>query len=468
MKKLLVLTIAAFLVMVVGSAFAAETTLSGTYEVKAWTEWNFDKKYDNLDDAQYDGWFQQQFTLTLTHTRSEFLKAVVKLDLVEDTWGMGRAMWINNRDNGEYIKQAYLDFTIPSIGHFRVGKFPIFWGQGLTFSTGSTGLEGIEYSNAWGMVALTALYAKAEDNIAEGPGVDYNRDLDLYALNLAITPAENHLIELFGGYANAPAYGAVSYVSTFDAAGDLVLVEWPDVDANLWFVGLAYTGNFADMIDVKAEFSYLFGDYKMNGTTLDGDIEGFNAYADVSYYNDLLRVGLAFLYRSALDLDEFPEEWNQTNLIDQGFAWANVIGNDAGGLNSVYGNAGYVFDGPEENIISAKLYFSICPVEKLTINAAVVWAKFVEDVGFGGMYWHPADLYGNHAIGYGWGDDDDLGWEIDLGFSYAIMEGLTYTFAGGVLFTGDAFDYDSNGAVAGGREDWGEIWSLSNSLLYEF
>jgi hypothetical protein len=61
----------------------------------------------------------------------------------------------------------------------------------------------------------------------------------------------------------------------------------------------------------------------------------------------------------------------------------------------------------------------------------------------------------------------DFGWEVDLGFSYEIMEGLTFTFAGGVLFTGDAWDYNA-GVLAADHESWGTIWSISNTLLYEF
>jgi hypothetical protein len=35
----------------------------------------------------------------------------------------------------------------------------------------------------------------------------------------------------------------------------------------------------------------------------------------------------------------------------------------------------------------------------------------------------------------------------------------------GVLFTGDSWDYEK---ADGTRGDWGEIWSISNALVYEF
>ena len=82
----------------------------------------------------------------------------------------------------------------------------------------------------------------------------------------------------------------------------------------------------------------------------------------------------------------------------------------------------------------------------------------------GSAYIHPASIYGNYDY-QSWDASDDLGWEVDFGFSYEIMEGLTYTFAAGVLFTGDSFDYEK---ADGTRGDWGEIWSISNALVYEF
>ena len=45
------------------------------------------------------------------------------------------------------------------------------------------------------------------------------------------------------------------------------------------------------------------------------------------------------------------------------------------------------------------------------------------------------------------------------------MEGLTYSLAAGVLFTGDSFDYVGAG---GTHEDWGPIWSVNNTLMYKF
>ena len=449
MKKVFAPILVVIFVMVAASfALCAETTFKGEFRIQSWSEWNFDKKFNDLDNAQFDGWFEQRFRLTVTHTTSEFLKAVVQLDLVEDTWGQGRAMRINNFQpfvmgfpNNGLIDWAYLDFTIPEIGNFRVGKFPVTWGHGLIMSREHPGVDGVEWSKDWGKITTTVLYSKVWDNVIWGISTpDYNRDEDLYALHIAYSPNDKHLIELYGGY---------DHFYQFD----------------IGFAGLAYTGNIADMIDLKFEGDYLWGDYYKGGI----DIEGYSIYADVSYYNDLWRLGLAFLLVSG---DRDVDKINIPQIGDEAFSWANIVGNDGGGINSVYRNpwgGGVWWSGDNlANITSLKLYFEICPMNKLSINAAVLYTWCTEDTGPSGKYSHPANWY--HAGGTitAWEDSRDFGWEIDLGFSYEIMEGLTYTFAGGVLFTGDAWDYDADPTGGREHENWGTVWSISNTLLYEF
>ena len=215
MKKIVFLSAALLIVFILGlSAFAAETTFMGEYRIRSYSDWNFEKKSNDIDKPQFDGWFEQRFHLKITHTRSEYLKAVVMLDLVEDTWGQGRAMRINDATAtphnltygpyaGELINWAYLEFTFPTLGTFKVGKFPVTWGHGLIMSLGENwkGLDGVEWSKDWGSISTTVLYRKMFDHITYGPGsLIYSRDVDLIGLHIAYTPAQNHLIELFGGW----------------------------------------------------------------------------------------------------------------------------------------------------------------------------------------------------------------------------------------------------------------------------
>jgi len=498
MKKLLTLALAVVFIATALTAMAAETTFEGQYRVRAWSEYNFDKKLEDVtalpghENAQYDGWFDQRFRLTITHTRSEFLKAVIRVDLVEDTWGQQRNLLINN-NNANLINLAYLEFTLPQIGTFTVGKFNETYGYGLAFSDegdGTIGLTGLRWANAWGPVAVSALYAKVADRVSSGSNrAWYNWDADLWAGNVKITPAENHVIELFGGAlidGDAWGNGVGGALNNSWAASS---IGFGDASAVIGFAGIAYTGNIADMIDIKIENSYIFGHATRHlGRGLFGpaanypvsySVNGWNVYADVAYYNDLFRVGVAFIMGSGQH-----HYWNRPtydninlNYISQDdFALNQILVSGTSGMNSLYGNSLYSQDNIE-NITAVKLYFEICPIEKLTLNASFTWAKWTEDVGVnlggtrtaivqakGSAYFHPATMYGNYGY-QSWDADDDLGWELDFGFSYEIMEGLTYTFSAGVLFTGDSWDYEK---ADGTRGDWGEIWSISNQLLYEF
>ena len=490
MKKIVSLTLATLFIMVVAvGAFAADTTFEGQYRVRAWSEWNFDKKpgYGPPElEEQYDGWFDQRFRLTITHTRSEYLKAVIRLDIVEDTWGQGRAFFINNTPAGNYIDWAYLEFTVPPIGTFTLGKFPEYYGHNLIFAVDSPGLDGARWANAWGPVAVSVLFSKVTDNVALTPASRlYNRDTNLFALNLKITPVEGHLIELYGGMAiaNTTIGGSRDYLLNY--WGNAAVLNSAESAWNLGFVGLSYTGNIADMIDLKLEYGWVLGNVRYDTSFpatnvglvsyTDASVEGWTLYLDVAYYNELFRVGAAFLMGSGANNYWGPLQYDNVNMnsistFAGGFTWGNIILNSRGNTNSRALWANWADDA--ENLTSVKLYFEICPMEKLTLNAAVIWAKWTNPVGnwdqnnligTGSAYPHPM-AGGNYAY-TSWDESTDLGWEIDFGLSYEIMEGLTYTFAAGVLLTGESFDYvDFDGT----KESWGPIWSISNVIQYEF
>ncbi len=507
------------------SAFAAETTFSGTYRIRAYSEYNFDKKIEDNnfsglpghENAQYDGWFDQRFRLTITHKRSEYLKAVVRLDLVEDTWGQQRNLWINNNNFGNYIDLAYIEFTVPKIGTFTVGKFPETYGHGLAFSdegndpsggfllgpfisSGPIGLTGARWANSWGPVSASLLYAKVADRmtfVIPIPSL-YNWDADLFAINLKVAPTDDHVIELFGGYLQDNEaflgcfFNSFSWLNYLDAWVFLLPAFY---SADVGFAGIAYTGNIADMIDIKFENSYIMGHAHRHLWTaipfplIGGPfypqptltIQGYNIYADVSYYNDLLRIGVAFIMGSGqhhLWNSASMKNINMNYISQDDFTFNQILVNGGSGTNSVYGLGSSLFGKNSiENITAVKLYFEICPIEKLTLTASVTWAEWTEDVGInfagtraalvtskGSAYSHPAYFYGNNLY-ESWDTSDDLGWEVDFGFSYEIMEGLTYSFNMGVLFTGDSWDYEK---ADGTRGEWGEIWSITNSLVYEF
>jgi hypothetical protein len=471
MRKLLILAVAALLMVAFAApSFAAETTFEGQYKIRAWSSWNFDKIPTdvNADHGIYTGYFDQRFRLTITHTRSEFLKAVVQIDLVEDTWGQQRNFRINNKDEGSLIRKAYIEFTLPKVGTFTVGKQPVVLGYGLAFSDSSGYLDGLKWSNKWGPVAVSAMYFKGNDNVDEGITDEvYNRDTDAYLLDLVYTPNDNHTIELFGGYVNMRTGLPQDHWTSYEWDGS----DWDIVNSNVGLVGIAYTGEIAGMITLKGEFSYLFGRMDAENWAGPDDVRlsGYNLYVDASYHNDLMRIGAAFVTGSGqTESMRSAGHINVNFIMADEFAFGNIIASGNGGLNDDFGG-GLGFCDDIENLTAAKLYFNITPLccdGKLSLNAAVIWARWTEHVGDNTVYNHPVDYYSDSAYDSWYGSKTDLGWEVDLGLSYEIMEGLTYTFAGGVLFTGDSFDYSSEADAS--HQEWGPIWMINNELMYEF
>jgi hypothetical protein len=329
---------------------------------------------------------------------------------------------------------------------------------------------------------------------------------------------------------------ALAYLDAF-GSGDMILNSGYNLGIGgmgMYDVDVFIAGVYADVkffdgkLRVKGEFDRIFGSARMNGygdsynaflddiqnmvigtpgpatafgtptffagtTLLPGQrlpdkiaVDTVNAYVDVSFNTDLFTIGAAFLYGSG-------EKWyhpftkdhlglNNTG-IDE-FRWSNIIvsgGRDF--LNSAANPLG--LGNTEENVTSAKLYWSVCPIDSLDIHGAFVWAKYSEPVGrwatdangnlvdnWNAFYGHPMNYaYGNYTNLTGGaitpaGVSDDLGWEIDFGVTWTIMEGLTLNSEFGVLFTGDAFDYRNT--VTGEREEWGEIYRWVNTLTFEF
>jgi len=276
--------------------------------------------------------------------------------------------------------------------------------------------------------------------------------------------------------------------------------------ANLFIAGLYFDAKFMnDKLDVKGEYDRIFGSAERNAW---GDaynawlaahagapygvragwrlpekigVDGTTAYLDVSYDFDVAKVGLAFLYGGG---EEHWRPYTQTHFNfnttgNDDFHFGNVIvPGDSNMLGNSYAPLG--LGNNPENVTAVKLYWSVDPMENLDIHGAFIWAKYSVPVGryargatgalvnnWNAFYGHPINYINPTGTSYiPAGLSTDLGWEVDLGATYTIMEGLTLNSEFGVLFTGDAFDYRNTATME--REDWGPIYRWVNTLTYEF
>jgi hypothetical protein len=557
-KRILISTLIALSIFGYALSFAAETTFSGSYRVRSLMDNNWQKKLEDPpvpvgpflsffpthNHPLYTGYFDQRFRLTITHTRSEFLKAVVTLDLVEDTWGQSRALRINNDTVGSKIHQAYIEFLIPNVGLFTLGTKDQRWGMGTYLDSGGVI---VNYRASWAVkvnnVIAALMYTKYSDAIdnsfnvntwpgrpgldaAGGPGsVNYNADMDAYTMTVmyltdrvsvgALFQANIDLKGISFPFTIKGASGFADFNGEFPDPNPVVQANWPYPPVGFGTAGMyrfdVYSlGFFWDldflngMLAFKGEVDRIWGVGNANdkeraynaflstlpiepGRRLSNRlaIDGLNIYADLVFHYDILTVGLAFLYGSGekwwSGITQEHYNFNTGTMND--FSWSNIIvsGNPELLGSTVGRNSPLGLGNNQENITSAKVYWSITPTESLDIHGAFIWAKYTNPVGRDARFGDPAftrvpgwNVFYGHPMNYTHGTytyipagiSDDLGWEVDLGLSWMIMEGLSISSEFGVLFAGSAFDYRNS--ATGARERWGDIYRWTNTVTYEF
>jgi len=572
MRKLGILAVAALLMFALAAPlFAAETTITGNYRIRSVLDYNYDKKTNN-DDLN-TSYFDQRFRLTITHKRSEFLKAVVSIDLVEDMWGQQRNFRSNNMGASKYgvfkdgfINTAYIQF-ITKVGLFQLGTDGTSrFGMG-TWS--DSGLKGNGTNNAgitWGIkvdnFVATATYVKYVDFIDTvianaagfppilsvwpggatdglgGNGSNFrDADVDTYVITARYL-TDSYKVGLLYQVIRDPFAIGASYLvkgllDYFSFAGEPIAYiyaggHWPgppgaipgitDVGfgrGGMYSAWLNIVSVYADLkfidgkLSLKAEYDRIWGTGELTGrgasyntylglqglpafSRLPGDVkvDGHTVYADLSYDFEVAKVGVAFLYGSGEEhwRPYAQHHYNFHTTGNDDFHWGTIIvPGDSQLLGS--GGAPLGLGSDPENVTSVKLYWGFDPIEKLNIHGNVIWAKYTQPVGRYANYsflggglnpFRPQPFYG-HPMNYALDPagtkyyipakaSDELGWEIDLGATYEIMEGLTLNSEFGVLFTGDAFDYQTGGPMGAGGvvHSWGPIYRWVNTLTYEF
>ncbi len=578
MRKLWILAIAALVVVVIAApSFSAETTFTGSYRIRSVMDFNLQKQPTDFDNALYTGYFDQRFRLTITHKRSEYLKAVVIIDLAEDIWGNQRGFRFNNSTGTTdgFINTAYIEAITP-VGLFQLGTngtsrfgFGIWSDSGINGN--GTNNPGVTYGIKVGNFIATASYIKYLDycqnvldnlaglpagffqawphrgaiDAAGGPGSRYyNSDTDTYVVTAHYVTDKYKVGGLFQWILDPNAIAAtllvrgINGINLFPGSfrGELNFLNpafgadpigglWPNplgvgpnaglgrmglYGANLYIAGLYGEAKFFnDKLDVKGEITKIWGSAKLNATgeqfnaVLNAEVggafptqrlpqelgvDGLNAYADISYDFDFMKLGLAFLYGSGEEhWTPFSQKhFNFNTTGNDDFHFGNIIvwGNQQ--LLASIANSPLGLGDNEENVTAVKMYWSTDPIEKLDIHGAFIWAKYTEPVGryarnsagalvhnWNAFYGHPMNYITPSPLSAGEefvpaGVSDQLGWEVDLGATYQILDGLSLNSEFGVLFTGSAFDYRENGIAGGDRESWGPIFRWINTLTYEF
>ncbi|MCD6221589.1 alginate export family protein [bacterium] len=185
-------------------------------------------------------------------------------------------------------------------------------------------------------------------------------------------------------------------------------------DKNLDTAGLRVSGSIpaVEGLSLKLEYAKQFGE---DGS--DNDYEGWALLFGGSYE---FPVDMKPVVRVAYNLFSGDDNGTSDKEYDN---WQMVFpSNIASRIGPVY----YAFSAnntasltTESNLQVINLGFDLQPVEKVKLSLDGYWLKGDEDIK---------------------NNEDDIGYEVDLGINYQYTEDLSFGLTGGMLFTGDLFD----------------------------
>jgi hypothetical protein len=414
MKKILSAVAALGLVAGVAStASALEFNVSGHYFLEGVYLSSGDGSGLVLNDDTIgnDAFWRHEFKIKPTMKVNDKITVKSTIYLAENAWGTDDT----DTDDGNNINvhQIYMEYMSP-VGKVRMGRTSAGLWQGDFLSSDSHANRLMYFPNMlpenWG--ACLFLQKSAEN---DGEDTDVDADHDLY--------------EASAWYKTKDMVVALGYDYFRNAAAATQLSTKHRVKGY-------YNQNFSKMY-AEVEFQYETGEVD-NDVAPDTDRETLGLMADVGMNMDKLDVGMMFIYGSGDDdgtdndvenLGALGEQFQPYNILTG--ATTGMMSQDFNGTNGSMTTAG---------IVSLGVHANFAVSDKLSLNSALAYAQ--------------AESERATAL------DDEYGWEIDLGMSYALLDNLTYQMDFGYLMTGDFFE-----TATADAED---VYVLTHRLTMEF
>jgi hypothetical protein len=437
MKKVLSTALALGLVAGVASTAVAydSFSISGYYNVEG--IYVNDRTVLNSfpgDDAASSSWYQHNFRMFPVLKVNDKVTMKSEVRLADDSvWGTTSESVAANRDVD--IHKLYMEYDSP-LGMVRLGRTPAgAWGTSFVDSAGNADRIML-YSNALPKpFSLVAFLQKTTEN--DGTlTVAADKDSDYYELGL--------------GYKTDTVTGALAYGYTDNATGKLAANTGQQVNTHR-IKGHGKVN--IDAIYVESEFDYLFGE-------TDSEVAGAP---------DVDTDKLAFM------LDVGTKMGN----LDAGLMYWHLSGDNGDATeNSAYGTTGNDFS---PLLVAYNTNLSILNPDHMASGSATAadvatgaFAAGQHGIALHANFMVSDKLSLNSALGYvqadkelaGW--DDEMGWEIDLGASYKLLDNLTYSANFGYLDTGDFFLGTTTAAATAAQMDTEDIYMVMHSLNMTF
>lgn len=445
MKK--VLSTVAALGLVAGlasTAAAVEFKMSGKYLVEG--AYLSDARGTGVDETEpagtstpSDSYWLHTFEIKPTMKVNDKVSMSATIRLADDTFWGGQAgtTTANAGDteglvgtNDVYVHHLYMDYASP-IGNTRIGRT----------SAGTYGTDFMDFDKRGNRVMLwpsimagggfsTLFYIEkvSENTVAGVANAETDADSDAYVARLF--------------YKNANLDSGIHYGFT----NNMTNLTRSDRKQHL----AAYGKYKMDNLFLNAELNHFFGEIDNDDAgTPDTDYDSWAAMLQVGGKFDALTPSLMYFYASGQDMNEVVANGGDTE---------NALGTSGTGEKF---EPLYILTGRHTGMLNNDIFSThTAGMSTAGVHAIVAAADYAvsKDLTLhGAIGWAQADEEQSA------GQDDEYGWEYNVGAAYKLLDNLTYEAHFGYLDTGDFF----NGA--GNTPDVTEnVYLLTHSLTMTF
>jgi hypothetical protein len=461
MKKLAIISLAAFMVVAFTMPAAAfESIFGGYWRTRFYTNQDFNGA-DDLEGTRIVGTVDEDGNVTITgeedregpdadrslvdtRTRlyytakfSDNFKFVNKFEM-DATWGRGPYGDIGADGVSVEVKNTYADFDMGAL-NAKIGVQGFILARGFIADDDFAGAH-LTYGND--LMSLPVFWFKAY----EGGDDNNTADVDIFGIAPTFNMGESLTLKPYALYwmsdnlEDYQASGSLQQLPLF-ASG---LADFDDAD--IYYVGADLDWKL-DVVSLFLTGIYQWGtiDFQSGNDT---DISSYLLNGGAS-----MNLGPAELHAQAFyatgDDDPFDEDIDSFFVLEgASHYWAEIMGY---GVFDFYSSAGAPAD-QISNVWAANIGATFKPMDKLSITADVWYAELVED-----------DLLG----------ENELGTEVDLKVTYKLMENLTMDVVGAYLFAGDAtrviaLDVDADEVVVFASENDDNPYEVGMRLSLSF
>ncbi len=427
MKRFLVFTFAALLVLSFAAAAAAETKVafSGSYRVRGFYNNNFNLA-DSSDDEGKSSFFDQRFRLAVKLSPSDNLTLNLNLQALKDnkwgtqssglTWKNKPGALGNGAGDAEYnssfeLYRVYMDIKT-AYGRFQIGRMTAGAAGLITNGVGGSpiGEDRYAFDSEEQRQRIKFIYNNGPIFVVAG----YEKNAEQDSLP-ALNPAGEEELDQDSVFL-LPKYtfgnGAVNCLFVYSLNSTI-----PGEKITFYIVNPALSLNFGQF-SFNAEVKYFSGDMEVANK----DMEGLGFYFDASWKYGAGELGAWYLWAQG---DDDATDNNIKGKVTSGADFCPLlVAYDIAGVGAMDLNN-------SANHWSAGLWLDHNITEKLMLHASFGFIKMNET---------PANV------------DKSYGSEFDAGLVYKICENLSYEALFGYFMAGDfhkdVLGYDVGNAYA--------------------